>query len=106
MTRPLAIALPVLAMLAGCSSPENDTVPNDTQTMPAGDGAMTAPGTITDPATGTVDGTQPGTMPGGEAAPMPGQTPPAVPPVNDEMGSTRGAGSTVPEQDGTPPPAN
>ena len=55
MTRPLWIALPALALLAACNSPGDGTTRSETETVPGDDGAMTAPGSMSETGS-TVDG--------------------------------------------------
>jgi hypothetical protein len=102
MIRPLMITLPILAALAGCSSPDTETeMPDETDTMAVDDGTATAPGTLSPPTDDMMnDPAQTSATGDGDAAQRSGQTPAAPPPVNDDMRD--GTGSDTPRP-GEPP---
>jgi hypothetical protein len=102
MTRPLWIALPVLALLAACHSPGDGTTQSETETVPGDDGAMMAPGSMSETGS-TVDGTATTTTPESDAIGVP----PGGPPAADDAADPEA--SSVPPSNGSvtaePPPA-
>ncbi len=108
MTRSYLTLMPAIFLLAACNSPGDGTTRSETETVPAGEGAMASPTDMSTPDAGSsaADGTAGATSsaaPGSGA--VPGDTG-AVPP-GTSTGDMSGSGTEPATADqGTPPPSN